>query len=95
MLVLVEIHTDTLIEQAKTKHQETLEFRMSKQKHNFAFSLPINSTEEGKLLLRVTSFEATCSLFNITNGNNSFSISIPGYWTSRGGREKILNYEKY
>ena len=28
----------------------------------------------------MTSFETTTSVFNITNENNSFSISIPGRW---------------
>ena len=31
LLFLIKKHTDTLIEQTKTKPQETLEFRMSKQ----------------------------------------------------------------
>ena len=40
----------------------------------------MNLSEEGQCLLGVTSFEATNSLFNITDENNSFSISIPGRW---------------
>ena len=39
--------------------------------------------EEGKWLLAVSSFECTNSLFNITNENNSFSITIPGHWESK------------
>jgi len=80
LLLLIKKHTDTLIEQTKTKPQETLEFKMNKQMETFSFNPPINLLEEGKWLLPVTSFECTNSVFNITNDNNSFSISIPSYW---------------
>ena len=36
--------------------------------------------KKAKWLLAVTSFEATNSVFNITNENNNFSIIIPGHW---------------
>ena len=35
LLPLIEKHTDTLIEQTKTKPQETLEFEMKKQMQTF------------------------------------------------------------
>ena len=73
-------HTDTLMEQTKTKPQETLDFKMNKQMETFSFSPPLNLIEEGKWLLAVTSFEATNSVFNNANENNSFSISIPSCW---------------
>ena len=71
LLILIKKHKDTLIEQTKTRPQETLEFKMNKQMENFSFSPPINLFEEGKSLLAVTSFEATNSVFNITDKNNS------------------------
>ena len=80
LLVLIEKHTDTLIEQTKTKLQEILEFKMNKQMQRFAVNPPINLIEEGKWLLAVTSFECTNSVFNITDENNSFSIIIPGHY---------------
>ena len=80
MLLLIKKHTDTLIEQAKTKPQETLEFKMKKQMQTFLFNPPIKLLEECKRLLAVSSFERTTSVFNITHGNNSFSITIPGHW---------------
>ena len=46
----------------------------------FSFHPPINLIEEGKRLLPVTSFEATNSVFSVTNENNSFSKIIPGRW---------------
>ena len=45
----------------------------------FSFNPPINLFEEGKWLLALTSFEATNSVFNETDENNSFSIGTPGY----------------
>ena len=36
-------------------------------------------------------FGATNSAFNITKENNNFSISTPGYWSSRGGADTIYN----
>ena len=77
--LLIKKHTDTLIEQTKTKPQENLEFKMKKQMQTFSFNPPINLIEEGKWLLGVSSFECTNSVFNISNENNSFSIIIPGH----------------
>ena len=68
-----------MIEQTKTKPQETLEFKMNKQMQ-ISFRPPINLFKEGKWLLAVSLFECTNSVFNITNENNSFSIIIPGHY---------------
>ena len=67
LLLLIKKHTDVLIQQTKTKPQETLEFKMNKQVQTFSFNPPINLVEEGKWLLGVTSLECTNSVFNITN----------------------------
>ena len=42
LLRLIKKHTDTLIEQTKTKPQETLEFKMNKQTQTYSFNPPIN-----------------------------------------------------
>ena len=55
LLLLIKNHTDTLIEQTKTKQQETLESRMNKQMQTFSFNPPINLLEEGKWLLAFSS----------------------------------------
>ena len=86
LLLLIKKHTDTLIEQTKTKPKETLEFKMNKQMEAFAFSLLINLSEEGNWLLSVTSFEATNFVFKTTitvNKKNSFLITTPGHWNSK------------
>ena len=58
LLLLIRKHTDTLIEQTKTKPQEALEFKMNKQMQLFSFSPPINLVEEDKWLLRVLRLSA-------------------------------------
>ena len=90
LLLLIKKHTDTLIEQTKTKPQETLEFKMNKQKQTFSFNPPINLLEEGRWLLGVSSFDCTISVFNITNENNSFSIIVPGHYETESA-EKTIN----
>ena len=90
LLLLIKKQTDTLIEQTKTRAQETLEFKMNKQRQTFSFNPPINLVEENKWLLAVNSFECTNSVFNITDDNNSFSIIILGHWESEFA-EKIID----
>ena len=80
LLLLLKKHTDTLIEQTKSRLQERLEYKVNKQTETFPFNPPIILIEEKTWLLSNTFFETTNSVFNITNENNSFSISIPFYW---------------
>ena len=60
----------------------------------FSFSPTINLIQEGKSLIAVTSFEATNSVSNITNENNSFSIPIPGHWNCKSGEKAITELNK-
>ena len=94
LLLLIKKHTDTLIEQTKTKPQETLEFKINKQTQTFSFNPPINLFEEDKWLLAVSSFEFTNSIFNITDENNSFSIIIPGHYQNESDEKTIDNLNK-
>ena len=94
LLLLIKKHTDTLIEQTKTKPQETLEFKMNKQMQTFSFSPPINLIEEGKWLLAVSLFACTNSVFNITDENNSFSIIIPGHYQNEFAEKTIEELNK-
>ena len=94
LLLLIKKHTDTLIEQTKTKPQETLEFKTNKQMQTFSFNPPINLVEEGKWLLAVSSLECTNSVFNITNENNSFSIIIPGHYQNKSDEKNIDDLNK-
>ena len=90
LLLLNKKHTDTLIQQTKTKPQETLEFKMNKQRQTYSFNPPINLVEEDKWLLAVSSFECTNSVFNTTDENNSSSIIIPAHWETEVA-EKIID----
>ena len=81
----IEKHTDTLIEQTRTRPQETLEFKMIKQMQNFSCNPPIEIVEDGEWLLAVSCSETTNSSFNIIDENNSFSIS-------KTGRSRISNF---
>ena len=89
LLLFIKKHTDTLIEQTKTRPQETLEFKMNKQMQTFSFNPPINLFEERKWLLALSSLECTNSVFNITNENNSFSIIIPGHYQNKSDEKTI------
>ena len=94
LLLLIKKHTDTLIEQTKTKPQETLEFKMNKPRQTFSFNPPINLIEEDKCLLAVSSFECTNSVFNITDENNSFSLIIPGHYLNESDEKTINDLNK-
>ena len=94
LLLLFEKHTDTLIEQAKTKPQETLEVKMNKQMQTFSFDPAINLVEEGNWLLAVTLFDCTNSVFNKTEENNSFSIIIPGQHKTESDEKSIDEINK-
>ena len=94
LLLSIKKHTDTLIQQTKTKPQETLEFKMIQSKQTFSFNPSINLVEEGKWLLGVTSLECTNSVFNIIHENNSFSITVLGHWDSRSAEKTIDELNK-
>ena len=63
LLVLIKKHTDSLIEQTKTKPQEKLEIELNKQIHIFSFNSPINLSEEVKWFSGATFFDCTNSVF--------------------------------
>ena len=94
LLLLIKKHTDTLIEQTKTKPQETLEFKMNKQMQSFSFNPPINLVEEGKWLMAVSLFDCTNSVYNRTNENNSFSIITPGHYQTESAEKTIDELNK-
>ena len=94
LLLLNKKHTDTLIQQTRTKPQETLEFKMIRSKQTFSFNPPLKLIEEGKCLLGLTSLECTNSVFNITNENHSFSIIIPGHYQNKSDEKTFDDLNK-
>ena len=85
------IRLDDITRKTKTKPQETLDFKMNKQKQTFSYNPPINLFEEGKWLLGVSLYECTNSVFNITNENISFSIIIPGHYETDSAGKMIID----
>ena len=67
---------------------------MNNQMETLSFNPPIRLVEEDKWLLEVTSFEVTNSVFNITNENNSFSITIPGHWIPENAQRTFDKIEE-
>ena len=93
-LLLREKHTDTLLEKTRCCAQECLELKTNKQMDTFSYIRSMNLVEEGKWLLAVTSLELMTTVFNITDQNNSFSITIPGHWKSETDKKTINELNK-
>ena len=94
LLISITKKFQTLFAQTKTKPQETLEYTMGKQMQTFSFNPPIKLSEQDKCLLSVSSFETTNYVFNLTDENNSFSISIPGHRKSRSAEKTFDELNK-
>ena len=60
---------------------------MNEVMQTFSFNPQLDLIEESKWLLAVISLEATISVFNVINENNSFSISTPFHWSPEDGEE--------
>ena len=57
--------------------------------NTFSFNPSKTLSEQGRLFLAKTRFEATNSVFKVTKENSSFSITTPAPWTSESGKENI------
>ena len=56
----------------------------------FSFAPPLNLNGKGKWLLGVSLFDCINSVFNITNENDSFSVTIPGHWQFKCSEKNLL-----
>ena len=63
-----------IVENTLSKPQETLEFKMNKQKESFSFNVPLELPE--KWMMGVTSLEVYNTVYNITEKNNKFEILL-------------------
>ena len=61
-----------IVENTHSKPQETLEFKMNKQKESFSFDIPLELPE--KLMMGVTSLEVYNTVYNITEKNNKLKL---------------------
>ena len=62
------------IENTLSKPQETLEFKMNKQKESFSFDIPLDLPEQW--MMGLTSLEVYNTVYNITEKNNKFKILL-------------------
>ena len=60
------------VENTHSKPQETLEFKMNKQKESFSFDVPLELPEQW--MMGVTSLEVYNTVYNITEKNNKIEI---------------------
>ena len=63
-----------IVENTLSKSQETLEFKMNKQKESFSFDIPLDLPEQW--MMGVTSLEVYNTVYNITEKNNKFKILL-------------------
>ena len=61
-----------VVENTHSKPQETLEFKMTKQKESFSFDVPLQLNE--KWMTGVTSLEVYNTVYDITEKNNKLQI---------------------
>ena len=74
LLLSIAKSNQEYVENTHSKPQETLEFKMNKQKESFSFDVPLELPEQW--MMGVTSLEVYNSVYNITNKNNSFQIQL-------------------
>ena len=63
------------VENALSKPQETLEFKMTKQKDSFSFDNPLELPE--KWMMGVTKLEVYNTVYNISEKNNKVNFLCP------------------
>ena len=63
-----------IVENTLSNPQETLEFKMKKQKESFSFDIPLELPE--KWMMGVTSLEVYNTVYNITEKNNKLKILL-------------------
>ena len=61
-----------IVENTLSKPQETLEFKMNKQKESFSFDIPLDLQEQW--MMGVTSLEVYNTIYNITEKNNKIKL---------------------
>ena len=72
LLLNIAKSNQEIVENTLSKPQETLEFKMNKQKECFSFDIPLEVSE--KWMMGVTSFEVYNTVYNITEKNNKLKI---------------------
>ena len=63
-----------IVENTHSKPQETLEFKMTKQKESFSFDVPLQLNE--KWMMGVTSLEVYNTVYNVPEKKNKLEILL-------------------
>ena len=74
LLLSIAKSNQEIVENTHSKPQETLEFKMTKQKESFSFDVPLILNE--KWMMGVTSLEVYNTVYNITEKNNKLQIIL-------------------
>ena len=74
LLLNIAKSNQEIVENTLSKPQETLEFKMNKQKESFSFDIPLELPE--KWMMGVTSLEVYNTVYNITEKNNKLKILL-------------------
>ena len=72
LLLSIAKSNQEIVENTHSKPQETLEFKMNKQKESFSFDIPLNLPEQW--MMGVTSLEVYNIVYNITEKNNKLKL---------------------
>ena len=74
LLLNIAKSNQEIVGNTQSKPQETLEFKMTKQKESFSFDVPLELPE--KWMMGVTSLEVYNTVYNITEKNNKLEILL-------------------
>ena len=74
LLLNIAKSNQEIVENTHSKPQETLEFKMTKQKESFSFDVPLTLNE--KWMMGVTRLEVYNTVYNITEKNNKLQILL-------------------
>ena len=74
LLLSIAKPNQEIVENTHSKPQETLVFKMNKQKESFSFDFPLDLPEQW--MMGVTSSEVYNTVYNITEKNNKFKILL-------------------
>ena len=74
ILLKIAKSNQKIVENTHSKPQETLEFKMTKQKESFSSDVPLHLNE--KWMMGVTSLEVCNTVYNITEKNNKVQFLL-------------------
>ena len=74
LLLSIAKANQEIVENTHSKPQETLEFKMNKQKESFSFDVPLELPEQW--MMGVTSLEVYNTVYNITEKNTKLKILL-------------------